>query len=320
MLNLEIVDGARVRACLPMAVCIQTMAGVLAAIARGEIEVPQRLKVELADGEAQLLAMPGALADPAVLGAKLISLFPGNPAQERPAVQGVIVLFDPNTGAPTALLDAASLTAIRTAAASAAASEVLARDDAHVLALLGCGVQAETHLEAMLAVRPIDRVLVWGRSQSKARTFAEWHALKYELPIEVAPTAQAAVEAADLICTLTHSPTPILQGAWLQPGSHLNLVGAHTPTTREADTAAVHRARVFVEARAAAWKEAGDLVIPLQEGAIDQGHVIGEIGQVILGQVVGRQARQDVTLYKSLGNSAQDLAAAREVLQQLRKP
>jgi ornithine cyclodeaminase len=305
---LEILSGDAIRSLVSMEACIDLMGETMRGISRGETTIPPRAVVPLGTTGNLYLDMPGATSKPAAFGSKLLGYFPANTAQ--PTIQGVIVLFDSATGAPVAVVDAVSVTAIRTAAASGLATRLLARKDAGTLAILGTGVQAEWHLRAMRAVRPIERVLVWGRSPEKAEAFAMRHRAGAGLEIAAVPDARSAVERADIVCTVTASPTPILEGRWLKPGAHLNLVGAFTPTTREADTEAIRRARLFVEIREFALREAGELVIPIGEGAITAGHVAGEIGEVVAGTVAGRTSPDQVTAYKSLGNVAQDLATA----------
>lgn len=311
---IHLIDRAVVQKNLSMPDCIEVMMEAMVAIHQGQAVLPPRLFIALPGQKERVFGvMPGALVDPEICGTKLLTLYSGNPTQGRPAIQGVIILFDSFTGESVALLDAAAITTLRTAAASAVATRVLARDDARILALFGYGVQAESHLQAMLEVRPIDHVLVWGRSPIKAQAFADQQAQRFKIRIEAVDEAQAAAEQADIICTLTHSPEPILKGDWLKPGTHINLVGAHTPVTREADTNTVRQSRVFVETKAFALKEAGDILIPLNAGDIEENHIKGDIAQVILREVQGRASVDDITLYKSLGNTAQDLAAAHAV-------
>ena len=259
-----------------------------------------------------MLVMPGALPEPAVFGAKLLSLYPGNRDTALPVIQGQVLLFDGANGKPLALVDAASLTAIRTAAASGAATRVLARTDASKLALLGYGVQAASHLEAMRSVRPIRQVSIWGPHPEKAEAFAAEHDAE-GLSVRAVASATAAIEDADLICAVSASPTPIVKGDDLKPGCHVNLVGAHSPSTREADSETLKRARVFTEITEFALAEAGDLLLAIEDGAITLEHIAGEIGSVFNGEVAGREHDDQITLYKNLGNVAQDLAAAHHV-------
>ncbi len=290
-----------------MEACIDLMATTMVAVSRAEASMPLRSVVPTGVAGSAFVVMPGALGHPPVFGAKLISYFPKNTS--LPVIQGVIALFDGESGRLKALIDATSVTALRTAAASGMATRALAREGASTLALLGCGVQAEHHLRAMRAVRPIERVLVWGRSVDKAAAFAKRSAAG-GLKVEAVPDAKTAIEAADLVCTVTGSRTPVLEGLWLKPGAHVNLVGAFTPTTREADTDTILRSRVFVEILEFALREAGDLLIPMAEGRMTAAHVVGEIADVLTGAITGRQSASDITAYKSLGNVAQDLATA----------
>jgi ornithine cyclodeaminase len=262
--------------------------------------------------------MPGAVP-PRIYGAKLVGLHPGNPAQRRPAVQGFVILFDHASGAPLALLDGAEITARRTAAASGLATRELARPDAVTLGLLGCGVQAVAHLEAVRCVRDIREVRVWGRNRTSAREFASRHGAAASGTRIVAVAAAGEAAACDIVCVVTGAREPVIHGAWLTPGAHVNLVGAYTATTREADSALIANARVYVDSRDSAASEAGDLLIPLREGAIDAGHVVGELGEVLLGRVPGRGSDREITVYKSVGLVAQDLVAAEHALQRHRE-
>ena len=317
-MTVQVFSAEDVRARLPMAVCIELMEQVQAALSRGEINLPLRSATQLPFGEADqasLLIMPGALTSPPVSGAKLLSLYPENGQMNPPlpTIQGYVLLFAGSDGRPLALVEAASLTAIRTAAASAAATRALARPEASSLALLGCGVQAASHLEAMRAVRPVSNVTVWGRDPARARAFAARQD-SGELTISVAESPEEAVRGADLVCAVSGSPTPVILGEWLSPGVHLNLVGAHTAATREADGRTLARARVFTEVLAFAMAEAGDILLAVQEGALATEDIAGEIGQVFNGDLAGRRSDEEITLNKSLGNTAQDLIAAHQVL------
>lgn len=316
MSTLPVFDADQVRERLPMAACIDLLTELHRAISRGEVSLPLRSSVPLPYPPSEsnaLLVMPGALPEPAVFGAKLLSIFPENDRTgTAPVIQGYVLLFDGNNGQPLALIDAGSLTAIRTAAASGAATRALALTEATDLALLGYGVQAASHLEAMCSIRPITRVRVWGPNPDRAAAFAKAQSTS-ALEVQPVATAEAAVTGADIICAVTASPTPVIEGRWLAPGCHLNLVGAHTPSTREADGAALARARVFTEITAFALAEAGDLLLAMAEGALTESAIAGEIGAVFEGTLSGRRSAEEITLYKNLGNVAQDLAAAHHV-------
>jgi len=255
--------------------------------------------------------MPAYLGSPPAIGLKCITVFPGNHGTDLDSHQGAVLLFETKRGSLLAVMDASSITAIRTAAVSGVATRLLARADAGDLALLGTGVQALTHLEAMAHARRLRRVRAWSRSPDHVRAFAQRAARSLGLAVQAAASAREAVEGADLVCTVTSSREPVLKGEWLAPGAHVNAVGASLASARELDTPAVARARFFVDRRESALHEAGDFLIPRAEGAVDDGHIRGELGDLLLGRVPGRQAESEVTVFKSLGLAVEDVAAAR---------
>jgi ornithine cyclodeaminase len=316
-MELRILAGRDIAALLPMDACIDLMGRTLAAVSAGGATVPPRA-VMPASPAGMMAWMPGALAEPGCFGVKLLSLFPGNPAAGLSSHLGLVVLFEPEHGRPVALLDAAELTAIRTAAASGLATRLLAREDAADLAILGAGEQARSHLAAMLAVRPVRRVRVWSRTAASADAFADEQGARHGIAIEVAPTARAAVEDADLICTVTAARSPVLEGAWMAPGAHVNAAGASRPDAAELDTEAVVRARYFVDFRESTVREAGDYLAALAAGAITPQHIAGEIGEVASGTRPGRRSAEEITVFRSLGIAAEDLAAAQFVLEAAR--
>ncbi|RMH22954.1 MAG: ornithine cyclodeaminase family protein [Acidobacteria bacterium] len=317
-MSVLILSGDDVRALLPMATCIELMAGALRTLAEGEAVQPLRQALGLTNGKGLLGVMPAQLATPPVAGVKVITVMPGNHARGLDSHQGTVQLFDVDEGRPLAILDAASITEIRTAAASGLATRLLARDDAAELALLGSGVQARSHLEAMRAVRPIRRVRVWSRTLEHARRFADRAAAESGLEVVAVDSARQAVAGADVVCTLTGARRPIVEGEWLAPGCHVNAVGACTKTSRELDGAAVARARVFVDRRESAENEAGDLILARDEGAIGDDHVAGELGDLLTGRVAGRTAAEEITLFESLGIGVEDLAAGWHVYRRAR--
>jgi ornithine cyclodeaminase len=317
---------------LPMGECIAVMEGALRELARGAGVQPLRTVMRLEGVTGLLGLMPGQIslapegaADEAgaaassdgaagsVAGIKVVSIFPGNRERGEESHFGAVLLFETDTGRPIAHLDAASLTAIRTAAVSALATRLLAREDAGDLALLGAGVQARTHLEALREVRQLRRVRVWSRRPESANRFAAAESARHGLTVEAVDSAEAAVAGADLICTVTSSREPVLAGAWLAAGAHVNAVGSSLAATRELDSAAVARARLFVDRRESTINESGDFLFPLREGAIHDNHIQGEIGDLLLGRLAGRRSADDVTLFKSLGLAVEDLAAAHHV-------
>jgi ornithine cyclodeaminase len=311
-----IIGPETVRRVLSMRECIGVMDRAMRAASNGAVLAPDRIIAPLADGLSYFIAMPGCLESPPIYGAKLVGLHPSNPAAGLPAVQGFVALFDGGSGTPLALIDGAEITRLRTAAASALATRELARPDAATHGIFGAGVQAASHLEAIACVRSIERVRVWGRNPVRARAFAERHCAA-ALPVE-AVEDPAAAAACDIVSVATNAPEPVLRGAWLQPGAHVNLVGAHESGHREADSEAVVRAAVYVDSRAGALREAGDLLIPIGEGRIAAAHLLGELGEVLEGRAPGRTRSGQVTLYKSLGIIAQDLYAAAYVLEAAR--
>jgi len=309
------VSADEVRGLLPMNACIEAVEASFRSLARGEAEQPLRTMVPLPDGRSGLLAMPAYLGSPPSLGAKLLTLFPGNERRHMPSHQGVIVLFDPEDGRLAAIVDAGPVTAIRTAAASAVATRLLAREDASELTILGSGVQARSHVEAMLAVRPIRRIRAWSPTRDRLHAFVREIEAAHGVVAEAAASPRAAVDGAHVVCTVTSSPEPVLSGAWLSPGVHVNAVGAHTARTRELDTPAVARSRFYVDLRESALAEAGDFLIPRAEGEVGDDHIVGELGEVLEGQAPGRTAPDQVTVFKSLGLAVQDLAAVSRMVE-----
>jgi ornithine cyclodeaminase len=311
-----IVGALDIEALLPMPACIEVMHDALKTLAAGEAVLPLRQVVWQPDRKGVLALMPAYLGTPRAIGAKVITVFPGNQTTLYESHQGCVLLFECEHGRLLAMIDAGAITAIRTAAVSAVATRALAREDARELAILGSGTQAAMHLEAMLAVRPIAAVRVWSRSLTHARRFAERAAAQHGLPVQALASAEEAVRDAAIICTTTSATAPVLLGAWVAPGAHINAVGASTPGFRELDTAAVARSRLFVDRLESALNEADDVRVPLQEGAIGEDHILGELGELLLEQVPGRTGDAEVTLFKSLGLAVEDLAAAQYVYAQ----
>jgi alanine dehydrogenase len=302
---------------LPMRECIDAMERALRSVAEGASILPLRTVIRLPDTPNAFAAMPAVLgAGPdASLGAKIITVFPGNDQTPYDSHIGVVLLFDAERGTLQAIADASSITSIRTAAVSGLATRLLANPDAGELALLGAGVLAMPHLDAMRSVRPIRRVRVWSRTAARAHDFAKQARAAHDMEIHVCETAREAVEDAEIVCTITASRSPVLEGAWLSPGAHVNAVGASIPTARELDSAAVRAASLFVDRRESVMHEAGDFLVPRSEGLIDDTHIRGEIGELIVGTVAGRSRKDEITLFKSLGLAVEDVAAVRHVFE-----
>ena len=301
-----VISGAEVARRLDYPRCIGLVREAMTALSQGRTRQLLRSILDLGDGDAFGL-MPGAMDD-AAFGAKLVTVFPGNPARGLTSHQGLVLLFDPETGAPACALDAAEITAIRTAAASAAATEALARPDARTLAILGNGEQAWRHACALPHVRPIEQVRVWGRSAEKAAAFARRVTAERGLICEACPTVRAATADADIICTTTGAPEPILFTGDVAEGAHLNVVGSSRAGPSEIDTALVARARFFADHRPGVLAQGAEFLRAKAEGLVDDAHVLGEIGEVFAGAIPGRVSAADVTIYKSLGSIVQDLA------------
>jgi ornithine cyclodeaminase/alanine dehydrogenase-like protein (mu-crystallin family) len=317
-MEIRVLRGTEVRRLLPMSECVDLMERAMIAVAEGRVVLPLRTILIMPGDRGMMGNMPGYLADPECFGVKLVSLIPRNKPPQYSSHIGVVMLFESEHGQPVALLDAAEITAIRTAAASGLATRLLARPEAGDLAILGAGEQARSHLEAMHSVRALRRVRVWARDAGKAAAFAASEGARHGLRIETAPTVQAAVAGADIICTVTKARDPILLGEWLSPGTHLNVVGSSIKGAAEIDTAAVVMSRLFVDRRESTVNEGGEYLRALRAGAITPDHILGEIGEVANGSKAGRTAPSDVTLYKSLGIAPQDLAAAHYALEKAR--
>ena len=303
-----------VAAALPPQACAESMAAVLAARARGETYMPLR-SIMAAPGAAGFMGlMPswrgGQQDHGAVFALKAICVIPGNPGRGLDAHQGIVTLFDGETGVPTAILDASAVTAVRTAAVSAVATDVLARTQARTLAILGAGVQGRAHLQALAAVRDFTRVRVYAPTRAHAQALAD-DARPAGGEVRAVATAEEAVRGADVVVAATNSSEPVLARAWIAPGAHVNAVGASTPRAREIDTATVAASALFCDSRESLRNEAGEFQLAVREGAIaGEEHVRAELGEVLAGSAPGRRDDGELTLFRSLGIAVEDLAAA----------
>jgi ornithine cyclodeaminase/alanine dehydrogenase-like protein (mu-crystallin family) len=306
---MRFIDREEVARRLTYEVCIPLVRDAMIAFSSGETKQLLRSIIPLAGGHLFGI-MPGALGATKPFGAKLISIFPENAAQGRQSHQGVIVLFEPDTGMPVSIVHAGEVTAIRTAAASAVATDALARKDAKHLAILGTGEQAATHARAIAKVRKLESITIWGRSPERAQALAEQMHAELNLPVTTLPTVQQAVADADIICTVTAAAEPILKSEWVQPGAHVNVVGSSHAGPAEIDNAVVARARFFADSREGVLNQGAEFLSAKQAGLIDDDHILAEIGQVLAGTKEGRRSADEITIYKSLGHVVQDLASA----------
>ena len=305
------IDAALVHKLLSVKDCIKAVKQAMIAFSQNTVQVPLRSSFPVEQGKT-LLIMPGACQELGFYGVKLISLHTTNALSGLPTIQGAILLFDHQTGELKAMIEGSSVTGLRTAAASALATDLLARPQAKTLGILGAGLQAQTHIDAIATVRPLENILVWARDYHAALAFAQQQSKRTGLSISAVDNP-AEAGACDIICTVTAAAEPVLKGDWLKPGAHVNLVGSHSLSAREADTALIVNSRLYVDSLISAQAEAGDIMIPVQEGAISLEHILGEIGSVASGELSGRLDDQQITVYKSLGITAQDLFAAADI-------
>jgi ornithine cyclodeaminase len=310
-----VLSGREVEELLDVDALIDALARAMADLSAGRASVPNRVGAMVGEGHGMLAAMPGYTPSASALASKLVTLFPENAGTDLPTHQAVIVVFDAATGRPDALLDGTVITAIRTAAGSALATRLLAREDATTLAILGTGVQARTHALAVTRVRAFEELRIAGRSAVKADSLAEELAARLDLPVRAVRSWEDACDGADVVCATTHPVEPVVRREWIDPGAHINSVGFN-PDGREVDDATVADALVVVESRAAALAPppsgSPDLVEPIERGVISA--VDAEIGEIVEGTVPGRATPEQITLYKSVGVAVQDGAAAALVL------
>jgi ornithine cyclodeaminase/alanine dehydrogenase-like protein (mu-crystallin family) len=318
-----ILNAADVRRALPMAQAIEGMKRAYAALSEGSAQVPLRTRLPVAAHDALSLVMPAYVhaSGGEALAVKVVSLYPGNPQQGLAYIQAAVLVLEPETGRTIGLLEGSSLTAIRTGAAGGAAVDLLARPESRILGLFGAGPQGRTQLEAACTVRPIDTAWIFDAEPGRGQALVAELAGNGPIPrdLRVAATPAEAIVGADVICTATTSLKPVFSDAGLKPGTHISAVGSYTPDMQELPSTTVKRARVFVDSRSAALAETGDLIMPLRAGLFDENHIAGELGEVVLGRVGGRQAADQITLFKSVGVAVQDAVAASIALENARK-
>ena len=308
--TLRFLSAADVRRALPMSEAVEVMKCAFQELSENRAVVPLRTHVTMPEHQGGVLVMPAHSPDSARFSLKVISLFENNPALNLPFIQAMVMLFDATNGTPLAIMEGTSLTAIRSGAASGAATDLLAKVNSSKVAIFGAGLQARTQLEAMCAVRPIRSASVFDQDPQRAAAFARDASAELGICVTVAPTSAEALAGADVICTATTSATPVFADDEVASGSHINAIGSYKPHMREIPPLTVARAYVVVDQLDAAWAEAGDLIMPMQAGLIHSGHVRAELGELVAGTKPGRSDEQMLTFFKSVGIAIQDLAAA----------
>ena len=310
------VGKEKIASLLTMKECIDVMEKMFRSFAGGQCMQPLRTIMRLSDKPGLLGMMPGYAKDLGVMGIKVISVFHANKDAGYPSHQGVVMLLDAEHGQPLMIFDASEITAIRTAAASALATALLSRENSKLLAIIGSGEQAQRHIESIRLVRNIEQINLWSRSEKNAFRLAKKISSRYAVPITTTKTAQQAVENADIICTVTSSPQPVVMGDWISRGTHINAVGSSTPSSRELDTAAIVKSKLFTDCYDSLFNEAGDFLIPKKEGALTN-DVNGELGEVLTGVKKGRESEDEITIFKSLGIAIEDIFACWFIFQKI---
>jgi alanine dehydrogenase len=317
-----VLNAEEVRKALPMRETIEAMKSAYAAFSDGRANVPLRTSLTITPHEALSLFMPAFVQAPEgeALVVKVVSLFPHNPGRGLAYIQAAVLVLEPDSGRALALLEGSSLTAIRTGAASGAAIDLLARKESNAVAIIGAGTQGRTQLEAACTVRRIDRAFIYDRNPDKAESLAEEMAGRGPIPavIGIAPSAAAAVQGADIICTATTSLTQVFEDEAVRAGTHISAVGSYTPEMQEVSAETVRRATVVVDSRTAVLEEAGDLIRPIRAGLFDASHIHAELGEIVLGQKAGRVSAEQITYFKSVGIAVQDAVAAQVALEHAR--
>jgi len=314
-MKLRILSGQDVRSALPMRRAIEAVKQAFAQLSTGQAQAPLRTALDVPRHSGVTLFMPGYLAADDQMAVKIVSVFNDNPAKGLPLIHALVVVVDATTGAPAAVMDGTYLTALRTGAASGAATDLLARRDARVAAIFGAGAQGRAQLEAVCAARAIEQAWVYDALPEQAQVYAAEMSERLALSVRVAGTPSEAVRQADVICTATTSHVPVFDDGDVRPGTHINGVGAYTPQMQEIPAETVLRAKVVIDHHAASLAEAGDLLIPLEQGLMTEDHIYAELGEIAAGRKPGRETEEEITFFKSVGVAVQDVAAAAAVLE-----
>ncbi len=305
---MKIIEAQEVRQRLTMPVCIELMCTALRELETGAWSQPLR-SIALLPGGEKFGFMPAWLGD--CFGAKVLSASPKNAGTAYPSHIGYVMLFESEHSTFLGMADASVITEVRTGAVSGVATDLLARPDAHRLAVAGAGAQGRSHLAAMKAVRDIQEVAVYDQNPDAAARYCEEMSALYGIQVTAAPSVEEAVRGADIICTVTPSREPYLKAEWVAPGTHINAVGAFTPTAREVTSALVAKSKLYADQVEAMKKECGEFLVPCQEGLIGADHIVGSLGGVLLGRVPGREREEEITLFDALGLAVEDVACAR---------
>lgn len=304
---------------VPMRAAVELMKTAFLELSEGRAQAPVRTAVEVDDQHSAMLMMPGFVPAEQALGFKVVDFFPGNPAIGLPTINAIVCLIDARTGEPLGIMEGGYVTALRTGAVSGAASDLMARPDSKVLAVIGAGVQGVTQAAAVCAVRSIERIIAVDQRPEQLERYqqmiaADWPDIAGM--VETTTDPSIAVRQADIICTATTARAPVFDDADLKPGTHINAVGAFTPEMQEIPPAAVVRSRIVIDNLDAILTEAGDLLKPMHDGLIEQSAFETELGNVVAGKAVGRENDQEITFFKSVGNAVQDVVVARYAVDQ----
>ncbi len=310
-----VLSDERVAELLDMREVIDSVERSMAALSSGKAHMPQRTHIHTDVGD--ILTMNALVEELGVHATKIVTVYPGNPEKGLPTVNAVIVALDSSTGTPLALMEAGTLTAVRTGAASAVATKYLARRDAGTLAMIGCGFQARYQAYAISVVRSLEKIKVYCRRRWRAEEYAREVGGRTGIDVEVTGSPQEALRGADIIVTATTSRTPVIKREWIGEGAHINAIGSYRPDSRELDTETILDGKVVVDSREAALSEAGDIIIPIREGRYSPERIHAELGEVILGEKPGRTREDEITIFKSVGLAVQDVAAAYVALRRL---
>ncbi len=312
-MKIKVLAQKEVKQAVTMAEAIESTKQAFISLAHGEATLPLRTQIFVKGQEGTTLFMPAFLPRLESSGAKIVSVYPHNAKKGLSTIHAIVILCDAETGQPKAIMDGTYLTALRTGAVSGVATDSLAREDAKTVAIIGAGTQGRTQLEAVCCVRNIERVFVYDRIHKASKAFVEEMQGQDKTPapdIRSASSAEEAISEADIICAATTSSVPVFEDAHVKSGVHINGVGSYTPQMQEIPAETVSRARVVVDSLSASLEEAGDLIIPLRKGMIQESHILGELGHLVSGAFSGRKSAEDITFFKSVGIAIQDLAVA----------